>query len=117
MALQQAEAFGCQAEIEVEPITPPLVNDPEVTRLATEIARELFPDWILDPEFRVMGSEDMAFFLREVPGVYLFLGSSNPEKGLVSSHHTPTFDFDEQVLPAATALVASVATALMNPEP
>ncbi len=117
MALQQAEAFGCQAKFVVEPITPPLVNDPESTRLATEIARELFPDWLLEPDFRVMGSEDMAFFLREVPGVYLFLGSSSPEKGLVSSHHTPTFDFDEQVLPAAAALMASVAIALMSSDP
>lgn len=117
MALQQAEAFGCQAKFVVEPITPPLVNDPESTRLATEIARELFPDWLLEPDFRVMGSEDMAFFLREVPGVYLFLGSSSPEKGLVSSHHTPTFDFDEQVLPAAVALMASVAIALMSSDP
>ncbi|NET74006.1 MAG: amidohydrolase, partial [Sphaerospermopsis sp. SIO1G2] len=54
------------------------------------------------PEYQILGSEDMSFFLREVPGCYFFVGSANAEKNLNFPHHHPKFDFDE------TALVVGV---------
>jgi amidohydrolase len=54
-----------------------------------------------------MGSEDMAFMMQTIPGCYLFVGSANPEKGLDAPHHHPRFDFDEEVLPQAVALMTA----------
>jgi metal-dependent amidase/aminoacylase/carboxypeptidase family protein len=61
-------------------------------------------------DFRDTGSEDMAYFMREVPGSYMLLGSANPERGLDYAHHHPRFDFDEAVLPLGVAILAETAT-------
>ncbi len=109
-------AAGCQVELEFERITPPLVNDTETAALAAEVAHQLFPEFEIDREHRVMGSEDMAFFMQEVPGCYLFIGSSNSARNLDAPHHNPLFDFDEKVLPIAAGLVAAVAWRLQEKE-
>jgi amidohydrolase len=109
-------AAGCQVELEFERITPPLVNETETTALAAEVAQQLFPEFEIDREHRVMGSEDMAFFMQEVPGCYLFIGSSNSARNLDAPHHNPLFDFDEKVLPIAAGLVAAVAWRLQEKE-
>ena len=107
-------AAGCQVELEFERITPPLVNDAETAALAAEVAQQLFPEFEIDREHRVMGSEDMAFFMQEVPGCYLFIGSSNSARNLDAPHHNPLFDFDEKVLPIGAGLVAAVAWRLQE---
>ncbi len=109
-------AAGCQAELEFIRITPPLVNDAETTALAAEVAQQLFPEFEIEREHRVMGSEDMAFFMQEVPGCYLFIGSSNAARNLDAPHHNSLFDFDEDVLPIAAGLVAAVAWRLQEKE-
>jgi amidohydrolase len=109
-------AAGCQVELEFERITPPLVNDTETAALAAEVAHQLFPEFEIDRGHRVMGSEDMAYFMQEVPGCYLFIGSSNSARNLDAPHHNPLFDFDEKVLPIAAGLVAAVAWRLQEKE-
>jgi len=61
-----------------------------------------------------MGAEDMAFMQEQVPGCYVFLGSSNKERGLDFGHHHPKFDFDEEALPRAAALIAAAAIDLQQ---
>jgi amidohydrolase len=61
-----------------------------------------------------MGSEDMAFMMEQIPGCYFFIGSANPEKGLNASHHHPRFDFDEDALPRAAAMMAAVVMEFMD---
>jgi amidohydrolase len=68
----------------------------------------------IDDSFRTMVSEDMAYMLEKVRGCYFMLGSANPEKGLNYGHHHPRFDFDEQVLPRAVALMAAGAMKLLG---
>ena len=63
---------------------------------------------------RLTASEDMAYFMQEVPGCYLFIGSSNSARNLVAPHHNSLFDFDENVLPIAAGLVAAVAWRLQE---
>ena len=104
-----AQTFGCQAEIEVSKVTPAVVNDPRVTEQVQAVARALLPDSRLDADNRSMVSEDMAFILQEIPGCYILLGSANPHKGLDAAHHHPRFDFDEDALPRAAALIAAAA--------
>jgi len=110
-------AAGCQVELEFERITPPLVNDAETAALAAHVAQQVFPDLKIDDEHRVMGSEDMAFFMQEVPGCYVFVGSSNPAKKLDAPHHNPLFDFDEDVLPIAAGFLAACARHLLEKAP
>ncbi len=45
-----------------------------------------------------MGAEDFSYFLQRVPGCFFYVGSRNPDKGLIWDHHHPRFDIDEEAL-------------------
>nr|MBA2442772.1 amidohydrolase [Rubrobacter sp.] len=47
----------------------------------------------------IMGGEDFAYYLREVPGCFFFVGAGNEEKGTTYPHHHPRFNIDEDALP------------------
>jgi len=109
-----AQAMGCQVKIELQRLTPAVINDPKVAARVQAVAAGLLPESVLDTDFCTMGSEDMAYMMQEVPGCYFFLGSANPEKGLDAAHHHPRFDFDERALPRAAALMASAAAKFLS---
>ena len=109
-----AEAYNCQVDVDVQSITPAVINDPWVTARLLSVASNLFPESELDTHYSTMGSEDMSFFMQEIPGCFFFVGSANPEKGLDAAHHHPRFDFDERALPRAAALMASAAVELLG---
>lgn len=104
-----AQTFGCRAEIELKNVTGAVVNDPWVTEQVQIVAHLLLPDSHVDKNYRSMVSEDMALILGEIPGCYIFVGSANSPKGLDAPHHHPRFDFDEEALPRAAALVTAAA--------
>ncbi len=106
--------MGCQAEIELTPLTPAVINDPGVTRSVLASAAKILPGDHCETGFRTMGSEDMAFFLQRVPGCFIFVGSANKEKKLDAPHHHPRFDIDEEVLPKAVALMVGAAVDLLQ---
>ncbi len=109
-----AEGLGCRAEVEVNRLTPAVINDNGLARRVQETARALFPESTLDTgNYVTMGSEDMAYIMEKVPGSFIFIGSANPEKGLDAAHHHPKFDIDEAALPRGAALLAASAAALL----
>jgi amidohydrolase len=114
LVLGIAEAMNCQAEVEAESLTPAVINDARVAARVKEAAGRVLPASTLDPNFHTMVSEDMALMMQGTPGCYFFVGSANSEKGLDALHHHPRFDFDEQVLPRAVALMASAAVELLG---
>ena len=104
-----AGGMGCQAEIRIHEVTPPVNNDPAMASQIQAIVHREFPSLEVDPQFRSMVSEDMAFFLQEIPGVFALVGSANPKKGFTYGHHHPRFDFDEDALAIGAALLAQSA--------
>jgi amidohydrolase len=93
-----AEALQCEAEVEVRPGNPPVVNDAAVAALARRAAARVVGDErVVEPE-PTMGGEDMAVYFERVPGCFVFVGSANPARGLDQPHHSPRFDFDEEAL-------------------
>jgi amidohydrolase len=104
-----AQAQSCSVDIDMESVTPAVINNLELSARVQRIAQQLYPHANLDTQERTMGSEDMAFMMEKTPGCYFFVGSANPEKGLDAKHHHPRFDFDEEALvTAATMMTASV---------
>jgi amidohydrolase len=61
-----------------------------------------------------MVSEDMAFIMQKIPGCFFFIGSANSDKGLNAPHHHPRFDFDEETMVCAAALMSASAVKLLN---
>jgi amidohydrolase len=109
-----ANAMGCQAEVELQAITPAVVNDPQLTALIQEVCENVLPGSQVDSSTMTMGSEDMAFMMQDIPGCYILVGSANPDKGLNAAHHHPRFDVDEESLTNAAALLSAAAARLLS---
>jgi amidohydrolase len=85
---------------------PVTVNDEAAAGLALGVAEDLFGGGsVLRLPNPSMGGEDFAFFLEKVPGAFIWLGIGEDASGL----HTPTFAFDEEILPRGSALLAALA--------
>jgi amidohydrolase len=109
-----ASAMGAEAQLEVNMLTPAVVNDRAATDLMRDVAESVLGNENVHADFRTMGSEDMAFFLREVPGTYMFLGSANAESGLDFPHHNPRFDIDEGVLSLGVAVLTETSVRFLS---
>lgn len=109
-----AESMGCQAEVDVRRITPALVNNDSITSIVQETAKRLLPEAHFDYSYQTMTAEDMAFMQEAVPGCYFFVGSNDESRGLNFGHHHPKFDFDEQALVRAAAIMAAAAVDVLN---
>lgn len=109
-----AQTYDCSVEMELNKITPAVINDKEVVRRVKDTAAGIFSGHEVDEDYRTMGSEDMAFLMQDIPGGYFFVGSANRDKGLDAGHHNPRFDFDETAMPNAVALLAAATLAYMK---
>ncbi len=109
------ESLGCQVEVEVKRMTPALINNETIARKVQHIARQILPESNLDTSgFTTMGAEDMAFMQEKIPGCYFFVGSNDKARHLDYGHHHPKFDFNEEALFRASALMASAAMEVLN---
>ena len=110
-----SQAMGCQAEIEVTSITPPVINDPLISQRVRAVAERVLPDNPVHSDYATMGSEDMAFMMQQVPGCFFFVGSADSQRGLDAPHHHPRFDIDESALTRGAALMAAAAADFLTP--
>jgi amidohydrolase len=99
------EGFGTRTEVTVLERYPALVNDAGMARHAREAAAEVVGNGQLEIGMRLMGGEDMAFYLREIPGCFFFLGAGNPQKGCQQPHHHPEFAIDEDAMPVGVEIL------------
>ncbi len=94
------------AELDYTFSYPVTVNDADSARTALEVIGDLFGENdTLELPNPTMGAEDFAFFLEKLPGAFVWLGVGEKVSGL----HTPTFAFDEEILPKGSALLAALA--------
>lgn len=93
---------------------PPVVNDLSMTELVKRIGAQVVGDEQVLNAQPTMASDDMAFFLGEVPGCYLFVGAGNPDKGFSQPHHNASFDFDEDALTIGAEMMIRVALAYLR---
>jgi amidohydrolase len=85
---------------------PVAVNDEAAADFALGVAEGLFGgESVLELPNPSMGGEDFAYFLEKVPGAFIWLGIGEDASGL----HTPSFAFDEEILPRGSALLAALA--------
>jgi amidohydrolase len=106
-------ACGARAELEVQSITPAVINDAETAEVVRRAAEAVVGADQVSIGVKTMGSEDAAFFMEHVPSCYFFLGAANPEEGLVAPHHNPQFDIDEDVMVLGVAILAHAAASYL----
>ncbi|URE28906.1 Iaa-amino acid hydrolase [Musa troglodytarum] len=109
----QAAVYRCTAEIEFleseEPPIPPTVNDRAIHEYVQQVSREVVGEKKTRVAPQVMGSEDFAFFLEQVPGTLLLIGTYNERIGSIHPPHSPYFTIDEDALPVGAAIHAAFA--------
>ena len=94
----------CQCGIEIIHENIPLINDPGMVTLARAAAVDVFGDKNAVVDNQTIASEDFSEFSTRVPGVFMFLGAGNAEKGTAFPHHNPRFNVDEDVLLSGVAM-------------
>lgn len=104
-----ALAHGCTVRFELKPGFPAVVNDPGATERSREIAAEVVGASNVIEHAPMAASEDFAYFLREVPGTFIFVGAGNDARGITAPHHSADFDIDESVLSTGAELLARLA--------
>jgi hippurate hydrolase len=102
-----AAAHGLTGEASVEEGYPVTVNDDRATRLARRCAESLGGEvaWTELPA-PIMGAEDFAYVLREIPGAMAFLGVA-PEGADPASNpplHNTRMTIDEEMMAKGVAL-------------
>jgi len=107
-----AAAYGLTAEIAFRRGVPVTANHPAERETAaaaaasvTTIRRDLPP---------AMTGEDFSWLLAEVPGAFVWIGNG-PADGGRELHH-PAYDFNDDVLPAASGFLAAVAKRALGEE-
>lgn len=89
---------------------PPLVNHEEFTRKFVESAKKILNEnQIIEIKKPLMGGEDMAYFLQEVPGTFFFLCNPMEIDGVMYPHHNPKFAIDESYLKTGAAILLQAA--------
>ena len=100
----QAESFEVTAQIDWRRGYAVLVNTPEETAFARDVALALVgPERVTLQGPAVTGSEDFAFMLERVPGSYLLIGNGDGDSAGACMVHNPGYDFNDANLPIGAA--------------
>lgn len=89
-----ASTFEAKAEVDYQRRYPATINYAKQADIAIEAAKKVVGEngLIIDP-LPSMGSEDFAFMLQKIPGVYVWLGA-----GKGANLHNPAYNFNDEVL-------------------
>lgn len=108
---ENARISGAEGEVIWTDVCSTLYNDPQTTAEVTETARNLEPRFrIVDDRPLSLGGDNFGEYERLVPGCYILLGTSNPDRpDTLHSIHNCHFEIDEDALPLGAALYADCA--------
>ena len=107
ICVSAAAALGVTARLDrrADAPYPPTVNHPAETELALEAMRAVAgSEGVRDDVRPVMGAEDFAFVLRQVPGAYIFIGN-----GDTAGLHNPRYDFNDAAIAHGVAYFIELA--------
>jgi amidohydrolase len=117
-AEQVAAFFGGTAEVDMDILHGPVVNDPEATQEVLETATALFgADRVSLHASPIMGmaGDDFAEFLNHHQGVYAHVGTADPNQPHTCLPlHNSCYDIDENALTTAAALHVGYALSVLQ---
>lgn len=99
-------SFKVKSELEYANDYPVLYNDPEVTGLVQDALEAADFAEILETAPQPP-SEDFAYYLKEVPGTFFYVGAM-PANGEWYPHHHPKFEINEDSLLISAKAMAAV---------
>ena len=100
-----AAVKGADYQFEYDYRFPPLINNRKMTNLVQQAANKMLgPARLRQAAKPNMGGEDFAYFAREVPACFFFLGIA--PAGSSIQHHQPEFVVDDDVLKDGIAVLS-----------
>ncbi len=92
------KTFSAKISFDYEDGYPPTINHAKQTRNVLEASKKVVGDKAKAP-YLSMGGEDFAYYLKEKPGCFFFVGSApNKNKLFETPHHCSHFTMDEKAL-------------------
>lgn len=107
-----AAATRTHIQLDYHDGTPATVNHKEAVTLGQGVAQEVFYEGLITDFPRVMGGEDFAKYLVEIPGCFMLLGCAG--EGGHFAQHDEHFDLDERALPLGVEYFVSYARAYLG---
>jgi amidohydrolase len=106
-----AQSAGARAEVTVTLGYPITINDPALTARMLPALRGLVGAANVSETPPVVVSEDFSRYQEKVPGLFVFLGVTPPNKDwrTVARNHSPLFEADEAALPVGVRTMAGLA--------
>jgi hippurate hydrolase len=105
-------AFGVEIQLEYRRGYPPTINTPAAAERCAEVAaRVLGKSQVRRDLHPSMGAEDFAYFLRERPGCYVWLGNGEGTGGCTL--HNPHYDFNDSAIPHGIRYWVALAETLL----
>lgn len=87
-------SYRVKIDEKIDIVYPPVVNDKELYKKFVETMKDM--NYVEHEALTI--SEDFAYYQKEVPGIFMLLGTRSEEKGFVHPLHSCHFNFDEKVL-------------------
>lgn len=106
IAKNTVAAFGGTVDVNIAIGYPVLTNNDTLTQRSYDRAVAYLGKENVIITTPRMGAEDFAFYSQKVPACFYRLGTGNPDKGITSNIHTPTFNIDENALVTGMGLMA-----------
>jgi amidohydrolase len=115
-ATKIAESSGAQAEVTIDRKMPVTYNDEKLTyQMVNSLKRAAGEENVVEitPD---TGSEDFAYYLEKVPGMFFFVGACPPDvdPAKAPSHHTPDFMMDERCMLTGLKAMLQITLDYMN---
>ena len=104
-----AAASGAKAEITLLPYAPVTYNDPALVRKMLPTFQRIAGPGAVEAR-PVTPAEDFAWMLKEVPGIYFFLGINDEGVSVndAATNHSPKFYINEDVLPLGVKTMSAL---------
>lgn len=113
-----AESAGATAKVSITKIYDTTVNDEVLTAQMGPVLKRAADGKVVRTPL-VGASEDFAFYAKEVPGLFVFLGVTPADRdpAKAAPNHSPRFFVDESALVVGTRTMASLAVNFLSAEP
>lgn len=108
-----ALSSGATINIEYSLNYPSLLNDKNIHANVNDVLSNVFGKENIIPVDAILGSEDFAFYTREVPSMFYFLGAQDTAENCYFLHH-PKVVFNEDSIPYGAKLLAEGALKLLK---
>lgn len=102
-------AYGVKCRAVYQAVGSALINSKEITKMCHQTAKDFYGKQnVVILEKPSMGGEDFAEYLREIPGNFMYIGTSKDKSTSYPWHHS-NFNMDETALPKAARYIAYTA--------